>query len=88
MLWRSIQHLLVVEFLQKIMEPARHELVAREFQPFLGHSEEGGARTVVTRMPRQFQTLGGRPPELTVLITLHVRITTLAGNLFPHLGEK
>jgi len=53
MLWRSIQHLLVVEFLQEIMEPARPELVAREFQPFLGHGKKGGTRIVVTRMARQ-----------------------------------
>ena len=88
MLWRRVQHLLVVEFPQEIMEPAGSELVAREFQPFLGHGEEGGTRIVVTCMPRQFQTLGRRPPELTVLISLHVRITAFGGNLFPHLGEK
>jgi len=38
-------------------------------------------------MPRQFQALGGRPPERTELI-LHLLTTTLAGNLFPLLGEK
>jgi hypothetical protein len=81
MLWRRVQHLLVVEFLQEIMEPTGPELIAGEFQPLLGHGQERGARIVVTRMPRQFQALGRRPSELTVLITLHVGITTLAANL-------
>jgi hypothetical protein len=87
-LWRRIQHLLVVELLQEVMEPAGAELIAGEFQPFLGHGKEGGARILITRMLCQFEAFGRRPPELTVLIALHAPITTFVRNLFPRLRRK
>jgi hypothetical protein len=39
MLWLRTQHLLLVEFLQQVMESAGPKLIARQFQPFLGHGE-------------------------------------------------
>jgi hypothetical protein len=47
-----IQHLLLVELLQEPMEPARPELIAGEFQPFLGHRQQGGARILIPRVLR------------------------------------
>jgi hypothetical protein len=83
-----IQHLLLVELLQELMESARPELIAGKFQPFLGHCQQGGARIVISRVLCQFKALGCGPPELLVLITLHSWITAFAGNLFPPVGRK
>ena len=62
-----------LNFLEEIVEPARSELVAGEFQPFLGHGEESGAGVRVGGMSRQIKTLGRRPSELAGVIFLQRR---------------
>jgi hypothetical protein len=83
----GIQHLLVIEFRKEIVEPARSELVAElvagEFQPFLGHGEESGAGVRVGGMSRQIKTLGRRPSELAGVIVLHDGIMILPRRSFP-----
>jgi hypothetical protein len=79
----GIQHLLVIEFRKEIVEPARSELVAGEFQPFLGHGEESGAGVRVGGMSRQIKTLGRRPSELAGVIVLHDGIMILPRRSFP-----
>jgi hypothetical protein len=83
----GIQHLLVIEFRKEIVEPARSELVAElvagEFQPFLGHGEESGAGVRVGGMSRQIKTFGRRPSELAGVIVLHDGIMILPRRSFP-----
>jgi hypothetical protein len=84
----GIQHLPVVEFLKEIVEPARSELVAREFQPFLRHGEESGPRARFGRMSCQVQTLGRCPPKFTSLIVLHDGDNERRPPIVPALIEK
>jgi hypothetical protein len=79
----GIQHLLVIEFRKEIVEPARSELVAGEFQPFLGHGEECGAGVRVGGMSRQIKTLGRCPSKVAGVIVLHDGIMILPRRSFP-----